>query len=87
MPLGGRSATGEAEGEQEAAVSGVGRRALRPPPASGGAGAAATGSETLGEADDRLVAGVAAEEQKGEQDEQRNRGQEEGAELDHGRPG
>ena len=84
-----RRALGQAEGDQEAATGGEGAGPERR--ATGlGAGEPATGGggDPLGEADDRLAAGVAAEQQTGEQQaQQRHGGQQEGAKLGHGGPG
>jgi hypothetical protein len=86
--LGGRSATGEREGKQEPAARGEGAgpkwgwSGLSPSEAN-----ARAEGEPLGEADDRLAAGVATEQQADEQRQERHCGQQEGAKLSQGGPG
>ena len=78
----------EGEGEQQAAARRERARPARlqvtrcpradPPPAGG---------DPLRQADDRLAAGVATEQQRDQQHQQRDGGEQEGEELTHGSPG
>jgi hypothetical protein len=86
--LGRRRATGEREGKQKPAAGSEGARTQRTPRAGGPAAPGArAGGDSLGEADDRLAAGITAEQQADEQRQERHCGQQEGAKLSHGGPG
>lgn len=79
-----RRALGEPEGDQETAVGREGAGRLRQCGAANGvAGAATEVGDQLGETDDRLAAGVVAEQQRQQQSQQRQRRKQECDELGH----
>ncbi len=88
IALSGRRATGKREGEEEAAAGSEGtgsqRRLAASRPSEPDAGAR---GDPLGEADDRLTARIAAEEQADEERQERHCRQQEGAKLSQGGPG
>lgn len=86
-PLGGRGATGEREGEQQAAAGGEGAWAQWHRPGACPCAARGVGGDPLGEADDRLMAGIATAQQADEQRQKRHCRQEEGTKLGQGGPG
>lgn len=89
MPLGsGWGATGEGESQQQAAAGGEGAQSAGSHVARcSGTGSVPASGDPLRQADDRLAAGVAPEQQRDQQEQQRHGGKQEGCELGHSGPG